>query len=152
MKEINPEEWILVFFYAGGKLNFKIIGTLMLVKQFFVFVKEINKELDSVFNFIPYYYGPYSFVLINKIDYLTTNKLIEKKNIGGKVEYKLTTNGIEKSKQLWKYMDSSIAKKIINLRKDGTQLGYSGILRYIYSRYPEYTTASKIKEKINNEF
>ena len=45
MEQLTPEELILAFFYAGpdrDKRNPEISGTLMLTKQFFVFIKEIK--------------------------------------------------------------------------------------------------------------
>ncbi len=44
VEPLTSEDWVLAFFYAGperDKRNPEISGTLMLTKQFFVFIKEM---------------------------------------------------------------------------------------------------------------
>ena len=152
---LTPEDWVLAFFYACPDKeirNPEINGTLMFIKQFFVFIKEIKKDLDPIFSFIPYDYGPYSFVLKKAIDELVKEGYIIEKQSQDRVDYFLTEKGIQRAKDLQTHIDEKILKKLENLRKDATQLGYSGVLRYVYTKYPEYTTASKIKQSVLNEY
>jgi uncharacterized protein YwgA len=153
--QISPEGWILAFFYAGpdkGARKPQINGFLMFTKQFFVFVKEIKKDLDPIFKFIPYDYGPYSFVLKNLIDKLIADGYIDVKSSDERKDYTLTDKGFEKGKKIFDSIDEKTEKNLENLRREATQLGYSGVLRYVYSRYPEYTTASKIRGKVMHEY
>ncbi len=151
---LTPEDWILAFFYAGpdrDKRNPEINGMLMLTKQFFVFVKEIKKDLEGVFNFFPYDYGPYSSVLQNLINKLNKEGYIEIKTSGERQDFILTDKGVDRAKKVYEKLDEKTKKTLEKLRRDATQLSYSGVLRYVYSRYPEYTTASKIRERVLNE-
>lgn len=151
---ITPWEWVLVFLYAGtkGKENPAINGILMLTKQFFVFVKEIRKELDDEFKFIPYDYGPYSFILVKIIEFLNKSGYVNVVTMGDRQDFFITEKGSEKANEIYEKIDDETKRKLESLRREATQLGYSGVLRYVYSRYPEYTTASKIKEKVLNGF
>ena len=147
----TPEEWVLVFLYAGhdsAAKNPAINGMLMFTKQFFVFVKEVKSDLQEYFNFIPYDYGPYSFVLKKIIDDLVNEGYIVVEKSDDRQDFILTYNGVEKAEMLSKNLDEKTKQTLENLRREATQLGYRGVLRYVYSRYPEYTTASKIRERV----
>lgn len=128
-----------------------IKGWLMFTKQFFVFVKEVEKDLNEYFHFIPYDYGPYSFVLEETVKNLQKKGLISKVENGDRADFILTKSGCDRADEIIALIPEKEKNVIGNLRKDATQLGYSGILRYVYSRYPEYTTASKIKGLIMGE-
>lgn len=149
-QSLTAKEWVLVFMYAGkdNPRNSKINGILMFTKQFFVFVKEIRKELGDEFDFIPYDYGPYSFVLKKIIDHLSTEGYLKIDIVGERQDFSLTYKGRESAKDLYPKVDDSTKKKLESLRKEANQLGYRGVLRYVYSRYPEYTTASKIRGRV----
>lgn len=147
----TPEEWVLIFLYAGHDRAAKkpaINGMLMFTKQFFVFVKEVKNDLQDYFNFIPYDYGPYSFVLKKIIDDLVVEGYIVIKKTDDRQDFILTHSGVEKAEILSKNLDQKTKQTLENLRREATQLGYRGVLRYVYSRYPEYTTASKIRERV----
>ena len=147
----NPEDWVLAFFYAGpdrDERHPEINGMLMLTKQFFVFIKEIRKDLEDVFNFIPYDYGPYSFVLQKIVDKLNKEGYLKIEVYEDRKDFILTDKGMIRAKKVYEKLDKKTIMTLEKLRQDATQLGYSGVLRYVYLRYPEYTTASKIREKV----
>lgn len=153
MEEVSPKDWVLIFLSSGFETTEdepSIQGWLMFTKQFFVFVKEVKKELDAIFNFVPYDYGPYSFILQEDVEELVSKDYIKVINNGDRKDYFLTEKGREKAEECKKSVPDKTLQTISNLRKEATQLGYSGILRYVYTKYPEYTSASKIKEKVLN--
>lgn len=152
---LTEEDWVLVFFYAGNEKSIghpRINGILMFTKQFFVFVKEIRTELLKYFNFVPYDYGPYSFVLKDIIHKLAQEEYLNIEMVEDRQDFILTDKGLEKAKSIYANVDDNTKKTLGNLRKEANQLGYRGVLRYVYSRYPEYTTASKIKERVLNGY
>lgn len=154
VEPLTPEEWILAFLYAGpknGERNPEISGMLMFTKQFFVFIKEVKKDLEDVFKFIAYDYGPYSFVLQKLIDKLVKEGYIDVKTYEERRDFILTDTGVKRAKEAYEKLDEKTKVTLIKLRREATQLGYSGVLRYVYSRYPEYTTASKIRDRVLNE-
>lgn len=152
---LTPEDWILTFFYAGpdrNERNPEIDGMLMVTKQFFVFVKEVKKDLEKEFEFVPFDYGPYSFVLKKSIDKLIKEGYIQVRKYEDRQDFILTDKGVERAKKTYEKIDGKTKKTLENLRREATQLGYSGVLRYVYSRYPEYITASKIRSKVLHEY
>lgn len=148
---LTPEDWVLIFIYAGhnrAAKNPAINGMLMFTKQFFVFVTEVKSDLQEHFNFIPFDYGPYSFVLTQIINDLVNEDYIVVEKSDDRQDFILTNKGVEKAEMLSKNLDEKTKQTLENLRREATQLGYRGVLRYVYSRYPEYTTASKIRERV----
>ena len=159
MPDLTPEEWVLAFVYAGNPLdphNSEIKGKLLFTKEFFVFVKEIMPQLDSFFDFIPYDYGPFSFPLVSLLDSLTRDKVICVSTVqlqsGVRYDYKLTPEGIEIAKGIYESItDLNLKQRLEKLRSDATKMGYFPVLSYVYSKYPEYTTASKIRDVVNHD-
>jgi hypothetical protein len=148
-KDLAPNDWILPFLFIGSEPDKPAIkGSLLLFKEFFVFIKDIKPELDSYFKFFPYDYGPYSFELKASLSGLQLLNLIKIEQINGRTDYYLTETGRRMAEDLGNKIDQKTKEKITKLRNDGTRLGYLGVLNYVYARYPEYTTASKIKEEI----
>jgi uncharacterized protein YwgA len=148
-RDLNPSDWVLPFLVNGSEQGQPVVkGSLLLFKEFFVFVKEIKPELDAYFKFVPYDYGPYSFQLRTNLDTLLILGLIKTERTNDRTDYYLTERGKQKAQTLSEKIDQKTKEKIIKLRQDGTKLGYMGVLSYVYARYPEYTTASKIKDDI----
>lgn len=151
LEELTPEDAILILLYANK--NKPITGKLMFVKQAFLLAKELIPQLDKKFKFYPANFGPYSKVFAKEV-----NKLIEKgiiklevKTEGGKeiFRFRLSEDAIEKAKQSFNKLPNELKFKIIRKRKGWDQLGYTGIVRFVYTKYPEYTIYSEIKGDID---
>lgn len=67
---------------------------------------------------------------------------------GVRYDFSLTKTGIEYCKKVYPHVDLDIKFRLEKLRTDGDRAGYSEILHYVYSKYPEYTASSKIKQEI----
>ena len=117
-----------------------------------LFIKEIKKDLEDTFKFIAYDYGPYSFVLHDLIDKLVKDEYIKVTTYEERRDFALTDKGVERARKVYEKLDEKTRVILEKLRREATQLGYSGVLRYVYSRYPEYTTASKIRERVLYEY
>jgi len=151
--DLTLEEWVLAFLYADPTRETsipKVRGKLLLFKQFFVFVKEIERDLDRVANFIPYDYGPYSFELQNALDNLVIRQDISLTRSGDRIDFSLTENGMKTASKIFSTIPDLKKEKMEKLRQDANNLGYNGVLRYVYARYPEFTTLSKIKHRVMN--
>lgn len=150
-REITMEDAILILMYANK--NKPITGRLMFVKQIFLLIKEIFPFLDEPSSFYPAQFGPFSVVFAKTID-----KLIEDGDI--KAEYStddmgnelhrftLTGEGIHHASVSFDKLPDTYKDLIIRKRKGWDQLGYTGIVRLVYAKYPEYTIYSKIKEEV----
>ena len=108
----------------------------------FLAVKEICPDLDGELKFEPYHYGPYSIELANLLDNMELESLI---NIDNDCTYSITDKGVEKISSL--QFSDEIIEKTQNLKTNSNNLGYKGLLRYVYFNYPDYTVKST--EKMN---
>ncbi len=148
-KNFSSEEWILAFMYAGDRSI--VHGKLMFIKQCFIASKEIVSDMNKSLNFYAYDYGPYSKVLAKTVNTLIDKGLIESKKDGDHWDFFLSEKGEEEAIKYYDSLPLDVQNRLNKLRKSANQLGYIGILRYVYTKYPEYTTVSKIKENIEND-
>jgi uncharacterized protein len=66
--------------------------------------------------------------------------------------YRLTEKGKEYIKEkLWKFLDDPKIEALDRLKKSFVETHLKLIIKYVYTRYPEFATESKIKEDILRE-
>jgi DNA-binding PadR family transcriptional regulator len=139
----------------GGTIS----GRLYLEKLSFLSIYEIQ-ELESIkesFSFKPDKLGMYSENVLEIMDELKEKNLIISKiyvsdTQQNKEIFTLTPEGRGKAKEILEQIDEDVKKQILNLCKGVKQLGYSGILRYTYTKYPEFTSESEIAEKVFDSY
>jgi len=151
---ITIEEWILLLLYA--RKDKPIDGKLMFVKELFLLEKEVFPKIKGIkdsFSFYAYDLGPYSTKFAKKLNKLIQNEFVEAIPIPDTDNYrfKLTIPGIEKAEDILRKISTEDLKLIAKKRRGWDQLGYFGITRRIYSKYPEYTIRSKILTEIMGE-
>lgn len=151
MNALNFEDLIFILLNANNSKS--IHGKIVFVKQMFLLSKEIFPEFFSEMNFYPSDYGPFSKKLMKKIDELIDQGFIKKVKYsnpyGSKTtRYILTKKGIDKANNLYGIISNKKKDKIITSRDMWESLGYKGVLRFVYSKYPEYTIKSKILDEL----
>lgn len=151
--ELTGEEWILVFLLARQKSE--IHGKLMFAKELFIAsneIDEISESLKEIFRFYPSHYGPYSDVFENSLRNLELNRDIIMKNETIKnrtrIIYKITEKGEKRIQETYEELPEIVKERISKLKKGADQLGYVGILKHVYTHYPEYIIRSKIKGEV----
>jgi len=150
---ITIEEWILILLYA--QKDKPITGKLMFVKQAFLLAKDVFPSIEEKFEFYPASFGPYSKEFAKSV-----NKLIEKEDISLEIleakkegdteiyRFRLSKDGEENAKNAFNKLPDEYKNKIRRKRRGWDQLGYTGIVRLVYTKYPEYAIYSNIKESI----
>lgn len=63
--------------------------------------------------------------------------------------YKLTSRGREVAKKIFDSLPKEDRDFLINLKKKFNHMNLKQFLRYVYKKYPEFTTESEIKEYLN---
>ena len=120
-----------------------VYGRTYIQKLFFLIENELFKNMDL--NYVKYHYGPFSRDLAVQVENLKDKGLIEEKisvSRGHKGHcYKLTKKGKLQAKQLLKTTNS---KKLNVFCKRFKNYTPSELLRFVYSKYPEWTTNSLI--------
>lgn len=154
-KRIKPVKYtisdlILFLLYSQDK---SVRGRTLLIKEIFLMEQEIFKNQNAQdCRFIPYYYGPYSFHVVNKLHNLIIAGLISVKPVKGRklTEYVLTKKGERMIRSKYKSLPPKIRDALENLRMALDQYGSSKILNAIYldQKYQQYV----IKSKIGNRY
>lgn len=127
-----------------------LCGRISLMKQVFLLIKEIlGEENVQDAKFVPYLYGMYSFVVTNVLTNLEfAGYIIAKGKKNSKLEeFYITKKGEEYVSKLFATIPENMQKLIKEKRKGWDQLGYDGILRLVYTKYPEFIEKSKLKER-----
>jgi uncharacterized protein YwgA len=144
--EMGADDWVLALLYANNRKP--LHGKLMLVKEVFLIAKEMAPSLDAELQFFPYDLGPYSKILAERVDALVQKGLIEVENRGGDFVFHLTQEGQRQAEQVMGKLTDELKSALERKRRAWDQLGYRGIVRLVYTRYPEYTGKSKIIEMV----
>jgi len=143
---MSAEDWVLALLSAVDR---PIYGRLMLVKEIFLIAKEMDPKLDKELDFFPYDLGPYSKVLAKKLNDMVARALIEvssKEGEDGEFQFSLTDHGREEAQRALGRLSNDARELLRKKRRGWDQLGYRGIVRLVYSKYPEYAGRSKIRE------
>jgi hypothetical protein len=151
--QAGPEPKDYVLSILGAEPERPVKGTLMLVKLTFLVSREIDTRAAPEFKFFAFDYGPYSKILMATVDQLVEERAV----LAGSTvtdlanerrEYRLSESGKSLAKRSLDLLGPDIAGRLQKLRKGADQLGYNGILRLVYTRYPEFATASKIRQEV----
>ena len=145
------EDWMLILFYALPESN--IVGWTSLQKQVFLLMIEFaQKEHIPTENigFYAYDYGPYDDRITDALNVMIHDGLIEKqgKYSPMKTRFIITQEGMKRGEESFAKLTVNQKEKLIELRKEYQMWGISGLLKYVYTNYPEYTTESKIRRKV----
>jgi len=140
---------ILFLLYSQNK---SVRGKTLLIKEMFLLEQQIFKNQNAEnCKFIPYYYGPYSFHVANKLDNLIISNLVDIKKVKGRKldEYILTNKGERFVKKKYQLLNPKIRDELEDLRMALDQYGSKRIYNAIYKdeRYQKYIVKSKISYK-----
>lgn len=121
---------------AGGSAS-----RLQLVKWAFLLAKETSLGSGSAFyEFVPYYYGPFSFSLSREMDDLLRNGMLQAQE--GRV-WKLTEAGV----QYKGLLEDSVRQDVSFIIARYGKTPVSELVESIYKRYPWFTVNSKNVER-----
>ena len=137
----------VVLFLMYAHLERPICGRILITKQVFLAIKEVfgDARVENP-RFVPYRYGPYSFTLTHTLSNMRYDGLIDirgKKNTQYEL-FLLTDRGLKIAGDKFNALPKEQQDKLADKRKSWDQLHQKGILSYVYDRYPEYTSNSRI--------
>lgn len=140
----------VVLFLLYAKPEKPIHGRIMITKQVFLAINEVfGKQNVEDPKFVPYKFGPYSFLLTDVLSNLKYDGLIQtdgKKNTNNEKFY-LTENGKIIAKTKFEHLAPETRSSLIKRRQGWDQSHRAGIIAYVYNKYPQYTVKSSIKER-----
>ena len=150
VNSLTNKEWILSLLHANN--DKPINGKLMFVKQLFILANDIFPNLSDRFKFYPSHYGPYSDVFARTVKELIKDDLIkvdiETDDKTKTYIFTLTEKGKKTAKSAFEGLPQNYQETMSRKRRGWDQLGYRGIVRFVYTKYPEYRIKSKILDMI----
>ncbi len=125
-----------------------IYGRVMFFKELFLLYQELKKNGIKVQDpkFVPYYYGPYSFLVAETLELMEATGQILREGKKNTNSEKFEIKNPERDKFAL-IVGNELFDRLKKLRKGWDQLGTEGILRFVYQNYPKYKTKSKIKDR-----
>ena len=142
MKDLNFKQKILLTLLRV--LDKKPMSPIQIMKALFLYSQE--EKPQNFYIFKPYLYGPCSFEVYSDINKLFSNGLIvESPSYYSWNFYSISSKGEDclqrsvKKEEIEKIKETVISKSFI------------GLLKYVYSKYPEYTNNSIINKEILKE-
>ncbi len=145
-KKYSVKEMILLLLGVDAEIPLK---KLLLMKEAFLFEKELSYELELNFDslqFVPYKFGPYSKILDETLD--SMDDLLTIEYSAGKYDIKLNEKGKMEAEKLIETLPDDKVNKIKFTRIGWDQWGNKGILKRVYTDYPVYTVNSEIKDDV----
>lgn len=145
-KQYSIKELLLLLLGVDPEIPLK---RTLLMKEAFLFEKELSFELDLYFEplkFYPHRYGPYSKVLDDTIESISDLLIIDSSS--QKKEIKLNDSGKKEANDLINSLPEEKIKEIKFARIGWDQYGNKGILRRVYTDYPAYAKNSEIKDDV----
>ncbi len=121
----------------------EIKNDTFLQKEVFLTWKEVFPERTVDLAYFPHYYGPYSEILAEIIDYLYSKKLIKKIPINEKnFKYVISQKGRDEIEKRITKLNISV-EKLRDSKYRWEEWKRYGLLRYVYRKYPYYTSETK---------
>jgi hypothetical protein len=62
--------------------------------------------------------------------------------------FRLTDKGRKKAKEIWERLPDKEKESLIRIKRQFNKMNLRQLLRYVYNKYPDFTTASEIKETL----
>jgi len=121
-----------------------IRGTTKLQKQVFLTWKEVFPKITADPMFYPWKYGAYSKVVEDSVRILEKNNYIWiRKGRGEGMVYHISPMGTKKIKKRIRQLDINL-EHLTKKKIDWDDWSTKGTLRYVYRKYPEYATKTRV--------
>lgn len=149
--DITLEDLVLLVL---GLIDKPINGRVVFHKELFLTYKELEGIVKiSRPEFIKYRYGPFSPLLAATIDLLENAgyiRVVNRRSTRAS-KFLLSSKGKRRALEIISFLERKLGREYVErlkkLRVGWDQLGHDGILKYVYSKYPEYLEKSAKKNK-----
>lgn len=122
------------------------IDPIRIMKGLFLMKMEMSDKLSEFYNFEPYLYGPCSFEVYEDIEKLISERTLDKVKLDSFHRwdyYRLTQMGEKRANEISKKL-MDLQTKIKEIKKLVVNMEFMDLLRYIYTKYPDYAKLSVI--------
>lgn len=149
--ELSASEWMLCLLYVDNASPIR--GKTAFVKELFVVGKELFRQVDRVFGFYPHRFGPYSKEFEVNLSKLIANGCISESSVRVYIDqqpdkvrsdYALLPRGLDEASRIVSRLSEMDRLRLAKYKRFLSNMGFWGLIHYVYSNYPEYTIASEI--------
>ena len=134
---MRRQEWLLLALASGedGMTPVQVQKTMFLLRM------EVPSVVtDGFYEFRPYDYGPFTSDIYADLEGLARNGLVHIDRFGGAPwrSYSITTSGAQRSLAVRREADPQTIEYLDRLVAWVKSRSFSGLLKAIYAKYPEY--------------
>jgi hypothetical protein len=156
MSQFPPAEQkaVLLLLFAPGFTGGRgepIEGRTRLMKEAFLLDQEgrSDEPLLHTGPFIPYKFGPFNVKVLSAIEDLADKHLVHV-DPGDEttVTYTLTDEGKNEAEALWTQLPPDARRDLLVVKSSYNGQPLTKLLHYVYSKYPEYTVDSELRERL----
>ncbi len=138
MKDKEKRLLELIYLPIGDK---PYMSPIQIMKAMFLIKEEL--DLSEFYEFKPYLYGPCSFEIYSDLLDLKIRGLIDTiPSLWGWKNYRITAKGKVEAEKYIKEESEEVKNKILQIKKLVVSKSFLELLRYVYTKYPEYATNS----------
>lgn len=122
------------------------LDPVRIMKGLFLLIEEGNLDDGPGYDFQPYHYGPVSLQIYDDLDQLVNEGLVDALPVSGYswAKYRLSEAGCTRFALLDADLSTRVRQEIIRVKEVVSRLPFRQLLRFVYSKYPEYATNSVI--------
>lgn len=136
--------WIQLLLLQGEgrqRYNKPVVGKTRLIKELFVLKKAYGlKEIE--YEFIPYWYGPFSPEIYADLEELKDDRIVESHESVGGEALSLSPAGVASAQALERLVGADRIRKIRDCKEKFNSKPFEEFVAYVYERWPEYTSRS----------
>jgi len=154
--DLSVGELALSLIHLSGGV---VPGALYMQKMAFLAGFEggnATADLRRRLGYRPLNFGPFSETLRHEIQSLGEKKLvISKTQFTDKYNreiFYLSDKGRDCAQRILNDLDEESRDYLVKICSAAKQLGYSGLLRYVYSNYERFTSKSEIRDEVYDSF
>ena len=141
MPRPDRSRWILLLLVqgeGGQRYNKPVVGRTRLIKELFLAKLAYGlKEIE--YEFIPYWYGPFSAELYADLVELKDNRLVSGNDSPGGEILSLTPSGVKAAQAIERVAGASVLRKLRDCKVTYNSMPFEDLVTRVYERWPEYT-------------
>lgn len=142
---LEPRDWLLLLL-ALQDADFPL-DPVRMQKGMFLLSREAELDPDESYRFVAYDYGPFATEIYEDIEALVAEDLVTGEHVPGYTwrRYSTTPAGVARAHELVAELSpeqQEALRYLHSAKRDVLKLGFQELLRYVYSRYPEFRERS----------
>ncbi len=137
------EDMLISLLFEGAgkqKYNVPVGGKTRLVKELFILWKVYG--VDTGYEFIPYYFGPFSPEIYRDLASLDAFGLIKIEDAISGSEISLTPEGVKRATEARAKLPQATLERLVSCKEKYNKMPLTDLIDYVYKRWPKFTDKS----------